>query len=219
MSKEYASPFNKGSFKLERCTALTDGVFAIVVTLLVLGIDVPADHNFTEDGFYKFLERISYEILVYTISFWLAATYWLQHAAIMHYYREGNRALIWLNLLFLFPVTLLPFVTQLRGTYRYEELITVLFGVLQIMIGLALIAIWNYSKSNPQLLIRPIDDAFRRKVILRMLFSPIIISFIAIPLSFVSLHASALCFLSIPLHYLSHRQIDQNWIEPSQRED
>lgn len=219
MSKENASLINKGNFKLERCTALTDGVFAIVVTLLVLGIDVPADHNFTEDGFYKFLERISYEILVYTISFWLAATYWLQHAAIMHYYREGNRALIWLNLLFLFPVTLLPFVTQLRGTYRYEELITVLFGVLQIMIGLALIAIWNYSKSNPQLLIHPIDDAFRRKVILRMLFSPIIISFIAITLSFVSLHASALCFMTIPLYYLSNRQIDQNWIEPSQRED
>lgn len=219
MSKENASLINKGNFKLERCTALTDGVFAIVVTLLVLGIDVPADHNFTEDGFYKFLERISYEILVYTISFWLAATYWLQHAAIMHYYREGNRALIWLNLLFLFPVTLLPFVTQLRGTYRYEELITVLFGVLQIMIGLALIAIWNYSKSNPQLLIHPIDDAFRRKVILRMLFSPIIISFIAIALSFVSLHASALCFMTIPLYYLSNRQIDQNWIEPSQRED
>jgi hypothetical protein len=69
MSKESGSPIIKGSFRLERCTALTDGVFAIVVTLLVLGIELPSDHNFSEDGLYKFLERISFELMLYAISF------------------------------------------------------------------------------------------------------------------------------------------------------
>jgi uncharacterized membrane protein len=214
MSKKSGSPIIKGSFRLERCTALTDGVFAIVVTLLVLGIELPSDHNFSEDGLYKFLERISFELMLYAISFWLAVTYWLQHAAIMHYCREGNRTLIWLNLLFLFPVTLLPFVTELRGSYRHEALMTVLFGALQIFIGLALILLWNDSKSNSDLLTRPIDEAFRRKVMWRMLVSPIIVSVIAMGFSFVNIHVSALFFLSIPLYYLSHREIDRNWTEP-----
>ncbi|MDO9161663.1 MAG: TMEM175 family protein [Methylococcaceae bacterium] len=213
MPNESYSLTKKGLFSLERCNALTDGVFAIVITLLVLGIDVPSDHNFSEQGLYAFLERVWLELLIYGVSFWLAVTYWLQHTAIMHYYRAGTRSLVWLNLLFLFPVTLLPFVTELRGTYRYEELITVLFGGLQILIGLALIALWNHSKHYPQLLIRPIDDAFRKKVVCRMLISPILISVIAVALSFIDIHASAVFFMSIPLYYLSHRDIDQNWID------
>ena len=199
-----------GTWSLDRCKALADGVFAIVVTLLVLGIDVPANHNFSEEGLIKFLDRISFHLLIYGISFWLAGTYWVQHSAILHYFRHGNRMVIWLNLLFLFPVTLLPFVTELKGTYRFEPLVTLLFGSLQILIGLALVLLWNYAVSNPTLLLREIDASLARKVTLRMLMSPILISVAAIPISFVSIHLSTILFLSIPLYYLSHREIDRN---------
>ncbi len=200
-----------GSFSLDRCKALVDGVFAIVVTLLVLGINVPTDHSFSEQGFMAFLQRIGYDLLVYAISFWLAGTYWLQHAAIMHFFRNGSRKLIWLNLLFLFPITLLPFITELKGTYRDEILVTMLFGGLQIMIGLTLIAIWTYAAAHPDLLTHPIEMDVQRKVTRRMLISPIVISMIAIPVSLLSLHLSSLIFLSVPLYYLSHPVIDCNW--------
>ncbi len=213
MSLEINSSNQKGLFDLNRTSALTDGVFAIVVTLLVLGIDLPDDHNFSEDGLYKFLERISFELLLYGVSFWIAVTYWLQQAAIMQYYQKGNRTLVWINLFFLFPVTLLPFVTELRGTYPHEELMTVLFGCLQILIGIALILLWNYSKHHPYLLVCPIDDTFRKKVTQRMLISPIIISMLAMAFSYVNIKLSAVLFMSIPLYYLSHREIDQRWLE------
>jgi uncharacterized membrane protein len=204
---------NKGLFDLGRNSALTDGVFAIVVTLLVLGIELPSDHNFSEGGLYKFLERISFELLLYGVSFWIAVTYWLQQAAIMQYYRKGNRTLVWLNLLFLFPVTLLPFATELRGTYPHEELMTILFGFLQILIGISLIFIWNYSRRHPYLLACPIDDDFHRKVTYRMLISPVIISLIAMVFSYVNIKLSAIIFFTIPLYYLSHRELDQRWIQ------
>jgi uncharacterized membrane protein len=204
-------PNRTGNFSLDRCKALADGVFAIVVTLLVLGIDVPSDHNFSEHGLLKFLDRVGFHLLIYGISFWLAATYWIQHTAIMHYLRRGNRTIVWLNLLFLFPVTLLPFVTDLKGVYRTEALVTLLFGVLQILIGLALIALWTYAVSNPHLLDRTVGKMLRRKVIRRMLVSPVIVSLVAIFISFLNVHLGSLFFLSIPLYYLSHREFDQNW--------
>jgi uncharacterized membrane protein len=140
MLKELLSSSPTGSFSLDRCKALVDGVFAIVVTLLVLGIDIPTDHRFSEQGLVAFLERIGFDLVIYAVSFWLAGTYWVQHAAIMHFFRNGSRKLIWLNLFFLFPVTLLPFVTELKGTYRDEALVTLLFGVVQIVIGLTLVS-------------------------------------------------------------------------------
>lgn len=211
MLKELLSSGSTGSFSLDRCKALVDGVFAIVVTLLVLGINVPTDHPFSEQGLFAFLQRIGFDLLVYAISFWLAGTYWLQHAAIMHFFKNGSRMLIWLNLLFLFPVTLLPFVTELKGAYRHEVLITLLFGVLQIVIGLSLIAIWSYAVLHPHLLVRKIEEDVRRRVTRRMIVSPIIVSLIAVSVSFLSVHLSTLFFLSVPLYYLYHPVIDKNW--------
>ena len=49
------------------------------------------------------------------MSFWLVAAYWIQHHAVYHYIHHADRALVWLNLLFLFPITLLPFATNSRG--------------------------------------------------------------------------------------------------------
>lgn len=211
MLKELLSFNSTGSFSLDRCKALVDGVFAIVVTLLVLGINVPENHPFSEQGLLAFLQRIGYDLLLYAISFWLAGVYWIQHAAIMHYFRNGSRKLIWLNLFFLFPVTLLPFLTKLKGVYRHEPLITTLFGLEQVVIGLALIAIWLYAAANPQLLIRQIGENTRRQITRRMIVSPIIISLISIPVSFWSVHVSSFLFLTIPLLYLSHPVIDRNW--------
>ncbi|MGZ8190620.1 MAG: TMEM175 family protein [Methylococcaceae bacterium] len=214
MLKELISSSSIGSFNLDRCKALTDGVFAIVVTLLVLGIDIPTDHRFSEQGLIAFLQRIGFDLLIYAVSFWLAGTYWIQHTAIMHFFRNGSRMLVWLNLFFLFPVTLLPFVTELKGAYREEALVTLLFGVVQIVIGLALLAIWNYAASNPHLLARQIEQDIRRQVARRMIMCPVIVSLIAIPVSFLSLHLSTLIFLTIPLYYLSHPVIDRKLSEP-----
>lgn len=100
MLKQLLSSGPTGSFSLDRCKALVDGVFAIVVTLLVLGIEVPTDHRFSEQGLIVFLQRIGFDLLIYAVSFWLAATYWVQHAAIMHFFRNGSRKLVWLNLFF-----------------------------------------------------------------------------------------------------------------------
>jgi uncharacterized membrane protein len=210
MPKEPLSPNHAGLFALDRCKAMADAVIAIVVTLLVLGNDVPTDHRFSEDGLLAFLERIGFDLFIYGVSFWLAGTYWVQHAAIMNCFRHGSRMLAWLNLLFLFPVTLLPFVTKLKSVYREDALVILLFGIVQIFIGLALIALWTYAASHSHLLIRPVEAAIRRRVTRRMFTSPVLVSVVAVPISFLNVHLGTLLFLSIPLYYLSHRVIDRS---------
>ena len=217
MLKDSKLPKTKVPFSLDRCKALADGIFAIAVTLLVLGIDVPTNHRFSEQGLFAFLDRISFDMLIYAISFWLAGTYWVQHAAIMRYFKHGSRGLIWLNLLFLFFITLLPFVTELKGDYRLEPLVTMLFAIVQILIGLALIALWRYAVSHPHLLNYPVEEMIQRRVTWRMIVSPIIMSIIAVPLSFYNVHLGSFFFLIIPLYYLSHHAMDQNWSDIEMR--
>ena len=62
-------------FSVDRLNGFTDGVLAIVITLLVLGIDIPEDHTFSEQGLIAFLLRISRDVIMYAASFLLIAAY------------------------------------------------------------------------------------------------------------------------------------------------
>ena len=198
-------------FSLDRCKALTDGVIAIVITLLVLGVNIPTDHHFSEQGLLSFLRRMGFDLVVYGVSFWLGGTYWVQQCAILHYVRVGSRVFIWLNLLFLFCLTLLPIVTKLKSLYRGEPLVILLFGGMQVLAGLSLLALWMHVVSHPHLLARPVSAAVQRSMFVRMMVSPILISVLATLISFVSIHAGTLLFLSAPIYYFSHRLVDSQW--------
>jgi hypothetical protein len=95
MVERTSRPVN--GFTVDRLKGLTDGVLAIVITILVLGIDIPEDHMFSEQGLVAFLLRISRDVLMYAVSFWLIGAYWVQHHAVFQYLRYCNRSLMWLN--------------------------------------------------------------------------------------------------------------------------
>ena len=82
-----------GTLTLDRLNALSDGVIAIVLTLLVLGIELPRDHSFSREGLLHFLMKIEYELTVYAISFILIASYWMQQNVMFHFFRNGSRGL------------------------------------------------------------------------------------------------------------------------------
>ena len=198
-------------FTVDRLKGFTDGVLAIVITILVLGIDVPEDHKFSEQGLVPFLVRISRDVIMYAASFWLIAAYWLQHHAVFQYLRYCNRSLMWLNILFLFPMTLMPFLTKLKVVYRDDELVVPLFGAAFILSGLILLGIWRYAISHPELIGRPsIDPSVVHSMTQRILIGPLV-SLVAVGLSFVNLHLGTIAFCTMPLFYLSHPLIDSGW--------
>ncbi len=205
----------KETLSTDRLSALSDGVMAIVITILVLGIDIPTDHSFSEDGLIKFLKLLEPDLIAYVASFVMVGIYWVQHHAVFHFVRYVNRRLIWLNILFLLPITLLPFVAKLRALYRYEPMVLLLFASAHILCGLLLLALWRYAISHPELLEIQIIPKVRHSMAIRILISPVI-CLIAIAVAFVNVNVASYIFVVIPLFYISHRTVDSYLHEAEQ---
>ena len=112
---------------VERLGAIADGVIAIIITILVLGIEVPESHDFKAEGAVSLVQKFARDIMVYLLSFALIWVYWLQHHVIFHYVARTDRPLVFFNGLFLFLLSLSPFTTKLAGTYRGETFAEVVF--------------------------------------------------------------------------------------------
>ena len=199
----------KPMMKIDRIQTLTDGVLAIVLTILVLNFDVP-DHQFGDTALLDFFRELARPFLAYMVSFGIVAAYWMQHTAIFHYVKVGNRSFFWLNIVFLLPLTLLPFLTQLRATYhdQNEFVTTLLYAGTNIACGVALFALWSYGRHKR--LLRELAPAVDRSMRSRILLG-ITINAIGAAAAPISIYLSSACFLAMPLIYLSHRVVDSHW--------
>jgi uncharacterized membrane protein len=205
--------------RLERLVAFSDAVFAIVITLLVLGLNVPSVHTIPEQELPRFLVDSIPSMLAYITSFFLVGTYWLQHYVIFHYVIRANRTLAFLNGLVLLSVSFLPFPTGLQAVYRGDILAVVFFGSANILCGLTLFALWHYATHRHRLIAQDIPREVIKSMTMRIAISPML-SVLAITASFYSVWAGKLCFLIIPACYLSHRLVDAAWQRhPADAED
>lgn len=194
----------------ERLSAFTDGVLAIIITILVLGIEVPQDADATLQGVLSLLAKLEHDVLVYFLSFFLILTYWLQHYILFHYVKRVNRALVFWNGAFLFLLSLSPFTTGLAGAYRGIPLADAVFGVNYCLCGLAFFGMWRYCVRNPHLLDRPVAPEVQRNMDRRVLAAPLL-SLAGIFVALIDFHLAALVFLSIPFVYARHSLIDTRW--------
>ena len=137
-------------FPLDRVVAFSDGVFAVVITILVLGIEVPSDVAL--DAAAAALERDKHlhQLLVYFVAFGLVAMYWVQHGVLYAGLRRGDRRLVALNLLYLLPVSLLPFVTQLMGARRDDWKSVLVFAVVNLAVALLVERQWTHILAFPE---------------------------------------------------------------------
>jgi uncharacterized membrane protein len=143
-----------------RVLALSDGVFAILITLLVLEIHVPEltqGHSLREA-----LAELLPSLVAFVISFILAGMYWVGHRDLFALIRRTDRGLVWLNILYLLPLCLLPFAAGLLGRYDREPVALRIYGLLLVAIAVMRVVIWLYATNRPYLLWRPLDERQRR---------------------------------------------------------
>jgi uncharacterized membrane protein len=143
---------------------LTDGVFAIVITLLVLEIHVPglAGGRSLTDA----LDEIRPSFLAFLISFVVIAIAWTAHRDLFSRIRLTDRNLVWLSLLYLLPLSLLPFGTALISRYAREPAALGIYGVLLLTMALTRLWVWSYATGRPHLLFEPVDRRSRRAGVL-----------------------------------------------------
>jgi uncharacterized membrane protein len=192
----------------ERINALNDGVFAIVITLLVLEIkvpDIPPDLVATELP--HALQEVAPKVLSHIISFLVLGIYWVgQHNMFMHIKRH-NRVLLWLDILFLLCMASMPFPTGLVVQYGQEQISVVIYAGTLIMTGLALDAIWWYASHNHRLVDESMDPKLIAFVHRRVLLAPLIY-LLAIGVSFISLLVAKLLFVVVALLYILPNPLD-----------
>ena len=188
-----------------RIEALTDGVFAVVMTLLVLDISVPQiSSHYAIDSVAagtELLKRIFDlwpKILSFGISFVILAVYWVAHHRQFHYIKHSNRALIWINIMFLMATCLVPFSTSLLGEYREQEISILVYGVNSIVIASVLYVQWRYvtTSRHGRLLDGNLDPIMKTTLSRRTLFG-IIVYLIATGFSFVYTQLSPFLFALI----------------------
>ena len=193
---------------LERLVMYSDAIMAVVATLLVLGIAVPEDHKFSEEGLLSFLLKIRQDIGAYALSFLIVTGYWMQHHAIFLFLHHANRLFTWLNFVFLFFVTLIPFVTKLLAVYRQDAFVVLIYGSLQVACGVLLSVMWWYINAQHRMLATNVAPDVLRSMTIRILLGPII-NLAGVAISLVSVPVAVAMFVSVPLLNLSHRRVDK----------
>ena len=180
---------------LDRLAAYSDAILAVVSTLLVLGIAVPEGHQFSEEGLLSFLVKMREDFLAYAISFLIITSYWMQHHVIFLFLHHANRVFTWLNFLFLFFVTLIPFVTKLIAVYRHEMFVVLIYGLLQVACGLLLNAMWWYANRQHRLMAGAVDPDVVRSMTTRIVLGPVI-NLAAVGVALVNVQAGLFMFLA-----------------------
>jgi uncharacterized membrane protein len=131
-----------------RVEAFSDGVFAIVITLLILDIRVPD----VEDGqLFAALVALLPRMFAYVISFGVIGVYWLAHHQSLQLVGKLNGFLIWLNLTYLLAVSFMPFPTALLGRYPLQPIPIVLYGLNLIVANATGFILTLYLRSHPEL--------------------------------------------------------------------
>ena len=116
---------------VERLLALSDGVVAIAITLLVLQLNVPARlHDpASASELATQLGMGADQLVSYVISFYVVAQFWLVHHRVFRQIAGQREGLAWWNFAFLFTITLMPFTSDLLGEYSANPLAVDIFAV------------------------------------------------------------------------------------------
>lgn len=117
--------------KKGRLEAFSDGVLAIIITIMVLEIKVPHGAAFAD------LKPLIPVFLSYVLSFIYLAIYWNNHHHLMHTVTKVSAGILWANLHLLFWLSLVPFVTGWMGENHFMPNTMALYGIILLMAALA----------------------------------------------------------------------------------
>jgi len=156
---------------LDRLGALSDGVFAVAVTLIVLEIHVPVlatDHPSNTD-LWNALLPLWPRFLTYLLSFMTLGIFWNGQQTQLQYMARADRHLAWIHIAFLAAVALMPFSTSLLADYISVPLALVLYWLNIVIIGAILYAGWSYARRvglTADEVTREVSYAVRRRILI-----------------------------------------------------
>lgn len=133
---------------LERIAALSDGVFAVAMTLIVLDIRVPPHAGIAREGeLWRALGGIVPHLVTYLMSFLTLGIFWVGQQTQLNHFARADRNLAWIHILLLALIALLPFSTSLLADFIQFRVALILYWINILAFGLVLAWSWLYAKS------------------------------------------------------------------------
>ncbi len=151
-----------------RIEALTDGIYAVAMTLLVIDLKVPDRHLVASPGaLHAALVDLAPKAIAWVISFLVLATFWIGHHRLFHHVRVVDATLLWRNVQQLLLVSLLPFSASLIGEFGATRDAQLIYN--GNMMLLAVFAAWQllYVHRRPALQARPLRGGAYHAALLR----------------------------------------------------
>jgi uncharacterized membrane protein len=184
-----------------RILALSDGVFAIALTLLILDIAVPATTS--NNDLAKVLLDLWPRYLAFALSFLVISRFWVIHRQAFRLIVRGDPALVWLNLLLLLFISFLPFPTAVLGEHNGSPAAAVLYAVAVCLTSAASAAYFWYASGRGNLLGPDVGRAYIRALRARALSGPVFFALTVPIAAFAPYVAAAVWFLAFPLARVS----------------
>jgi len=131
---------------VERLAALSDGIFAVAMTLLVLDLHAPvAEAIHSERDLLHAIAALSPRLLMYVMSFLTLGIFWVGQQTQLNHLERSDRNLSWIHLAFLLAVTLTPFSTTLLAEFIARRTALLLYWANILALGAVLYASWGYA--------------------------------------------------------------------------
>jgi uncharacterized membrane protein len=154
---------------VDRLAALSDGVFAFAVTVLVINLHPPAIGGIqSEHALWNPLRDLAPELVTYLMSFLTLGIFWIGQQAQLSHFARSSRDLAWIHLGFLLCVTMVPFSTALLTAFISFRIALLVYWLNILLLGAVLYASWRYAE-KAGLVRDDVAPAMRKAVELRIL--------------------------------------------------
>ncbi len=135
---------------LDRVKGFSDGVFAIVITLLVLELHVPPGTK--ADGLPHAIAHLAPTLFSYAVTIAVVGVFWVAHQVMFRLIDGTDRALFWLNIAFLGALSFVPFPASLLGQFPGDRFVTIFYGATLVVVEALFLALWRYASAAGRLL-------------------------------------------------------------------
>jgi uncharacterized membrane protein len=166
-----ATTFGLGKGRIE---SLSDGIFATIMTVLVLSLSIPTITSSSTATVENYIESLGPNVLGYVLSFLLLAVFWVRHHNIFHFILRVDSMFIWLNITFLLTIGFVPFSTELLGRFPYDVTASVIYGANLIAMGIAMQGLWLYAQRRKLLYGDRIDERIMTRINRRLTVGPLL---------------------------------------------
>ncbi len=189
-----------------RLEALSDGIFAVVLTILVLELIPPNVSNHSSLGQYaRAMAPLIPKVISFILTFILISVLWVSHHNFFNHIDRITLGLIWLNMLFLLWLCFMPFPTAMLGDHPTDQFPVLLYGATQLLEALTYFAMRAYVSNNKLF----IDPASAKTMGPRQSLPGVVLYSLSVLLSFVSVYLALACFLIAASLYFARNLIQR----------